>query len=339
MNEPTSAVGQGVPLDDPLDGYIFWKPILYDQRSFELPLEELLKSLPDAVGPAAAAFTTNLRAVFFAASLPYMLCFFESAKHQVARHVTVARIRNIPIEEVVHGVNAPDHKASEDYLGKRKAAEERAVAEAVEKLHQAPGKSKLRSQAAVEALISLKGLLGGETIQTAARTLLDQSLVLTWVAFEALSSALFVTMLNAAPHLTTSLLRNEKSKKRFQVRDLLRVIEGHGFDLSNKMGDVLTTLGHLDDLETIKAVFEALMPENNGLRDALSRPELWVLYQRRNLIVHRGGIVDRHFLEKTGETLQLGTKLIVTSDEVYKYLTLVRDAGIELTTGAASLSS
>src|SRR6266478_1124323 len=103
------------------------------------------------------------------------------------------------------------------------------------------------------------------------------------------------------------------------------------------MGEVLKSLGNLDDPETIKAVFQVICPSNEALRTALAESELWRLYQRRNLLVHRAGIVDKHFLNKTGEAFQIGTKVPVVTDDITRYIQLAGRIAKELAVGVAEI--
>jgi hypothetical protein len=340
MNELRNPSTPCEPSDDPLKGYFFWQISgSMCEIDFIDPLEKLVQSIPDAARPAAMAFTGNLRGVFLAARLPFSLYLGFSEIERFDRYFSEASARACPInvDDGIRMVADPTYAQSEQYQAKLRDAYAKAAADARERWDRELGTKEGHERADRDAVEKLASTLTCEGICVAARTLLEQSLVLTWGALEALSSDLFITVLNAAPRLTTNLLKDEKSKKRFQTRDFLRIIEEHGFDLSSKMGEVLTTLGRMDDLETIKTVFEALLPEDRRVREALGNGELRILYQRRNLIVHRGGIIDRHFLERTGEQLQLGTKLIVTSGDLSKCLEMVRDVGLEITLGMANL--
>jgi hypothetical protein len=62
----------------------------------------------------------------------------------------------------------------------------------------------------------------------------------------------------------------------------------------------------------------------------LGHKDLWILNQRRHLIVHRRGVIDREYLEKTGETLEIGDLLTVTPQEITGYFGRVRDAGVAI---------
>jgi hypothetical protein len=57
---------------------------------------------------------------------------------------------------------------------------------------------------------------------------------------------------------------------------------------------------------------------------------LWKLWQRRNLIAHRRGMVDQAYVSRTDDTLPIGQRIHLTGRYVEESAILVRDAGIEL---------
>ncbi len=180
-----------------------------------------------------------------------------------------------------------------------------------------------------QTVLELQRSIEDESFLSGARELLRQADVLIWSAVEVLSNDLFIALLNTKPKLAAALLRDERTKKRFLVRDVSPILEEFGYDLSKRMGEVLLGLYRIDDVETIRVVFDVVLPDDN-LRGALQRDELWKLYQRRNLIVHRRSVVDSTFVEKTGDALAIGSELVVKPAQLQTDLTLARDVGIEL---------
>lgn len=80
----------------------------------------------------------------------------------------------------------------------------------------------------------------------------------------------------------------------------------------------------------MKVVYRVIAPSDQELMKALGNRELWILNQRRNLIVHRRAIVDEQYLANTGESLQAGQEIVITPQDLDRYLSVTRDAGIEL---------
>jgi hypothetical protein len=73
------------------------------------------------------------------------------------------------------------------------------------------------------------------------------------------------------------------------------------------------------------------------LRACLSDHELWLLAQRRHLIVHRRGIVDNRYLESTGEKLVPGSQISISPSDIERGLDIVCSAGIELLKSVAAV--
>jgi hypothetical protein len=168
-------------------------------------------------------------------------------------------------------------------------------------------------------------------LEAATKELLQQGLVLLWSAFEVLFRDSFETLLNEAPGNIQTLISHPKTRKRFEAERLpLDTLVQHGFDLSSRLGSVLIAQQDFSDLRTIKAVYSVLFPEGAVLNDALDHRDLWMLFQRRHLIVHRRGVIDQAYLQATGENGAIGTQLTVTPDDFEKALSVVIAAGTAL---------
>jgi len=185
---------------------------------------------------------------------------------------------------------------------------------------------------------SLASFLAHEFSRDAARQILRQCTVLTWSAFEVLASDLFQLLINAQPKLSGLLLKDERTKKLYQSREVILALEDYGYDLSRSMGEVLLRQRRMDDLDTIRAAYDVLFGTRESLRNALTDAELWRLYKTRNLIVHRAGVVDQLFLSNTGLKAEPGTKLIVTPRVLDDYVLLVAHVGVELLAAVFTLA-
>ncbi len=78
--------------------------------------------------------------------------------------------------------------------------------------------------------------------------------------------------------------------------------------------------------ESLKRLF----PAARDTKTILLKRGLWLLYQRRHLIVHRRGIVDERYRTESGEALPLGAELRVKPDELESSLKLAVQFGAEL---------
>jgi hypothetical protein len=105
------------------------------------------------------------------------------------------------------------------------------------------------------------------------------------------------------------IIRHPDTRKRFEAERLtVDTLLQHGFDLSARLGSVLIEQQDFSRLQTIKAAYAVLYPRAE-LAEALGRKDLWELYQKRHLIVHRRGIIDQAYLDATGRAEAVGTEL------------------------------
>jgi len=93
------------------------------------------------------------------------------------------------------------------------------------------------------------------------------------------------------------------------------------------MGDVLSALVKIDDVDTMRTVFEVLFPSSLELLTLIRGSELWELNQRRNLILHRRSIVDDLYIKNTGDLLPIGSELMIPPQQVQNQLELVVQIG------------
>jgi hypothetical protein len=80
----------------------------------------------------------------------------------------------------------------------------------------------------------------------------------------------------------------------------------------------------------MKTVIRVLLPKADKLKQLLEQKDLWILNQRRHLIVHRRGTVDRDYIDRTGDALDVGAQLMISPSDLEHYLTLVVEIGVEL---------
>jgi len=57
---------------------------------------------------------------------------------------------------------------------------------------------------------------------------------------------------------------------------------------------------------------------------------LWKLNQRRHLIVHRSGIVDKLYNESTNDIFKLGREINMKPHEIKEQLEIVKTIGIKI---------
>ena len=168
--------------------------------------------------------------------------------------------------------------------------------------------------------------------------LMREGLVLIWGAIEVLASDLFAFSLNRKPSLVRLLNEDERAKRLFGVKSVgLEIMEEHGFDLSTCMGDVLLRQHAVDNVPSMKAAYFALCPTASELRDALGCKELFVLNQKRNLLVHRRGVIDEEYRSLVSDAPSLGKRLVVEAEDIGAALILARDIGATILKAGSAL--
>ena len=124
------------------------------------------------------------------------------------------------------------------------------------------------------------------------------------------------------------LAQHTSTRKRFEVeRFSLDTLVKYGFDLSNHVGTVLVSQRDFGDLPTIKTVYSVLFPYSGDLLERLNDPDLWLLYQRRHLLVHRRGIVDQTYLDNTSDTAPINGPLLLKPKDFEVHFKVVLSAG------------
>jgi hypothetical protein len=275
----------------------------FDLASFFEPLDSLIPQLEVGLQANARAFRENLNGVTSVAWLPAQMAIASvSIRWQIAE-----KIRDLKT------VDPLNH-------------------EAVAALAESRARKRLSrdSEVARQVLSELEHSLQWESFKVSASEILRQAIALIWGSFEVLASDVWVQLVNLHPDLSFRLLQNEHTRKWFQPKELLLVLKDYNFDISRNMGDILARWNRLDDLGDIREGFNAIFPDCEPLRTALHQDSLWLLNQRRNLIVHRRGIVDRQYLSMTGDVVEIGQELRITPDYMEASLMETRNAGIDI---------
>lgn len=291
-----------------------------DVSSALIVLDEFEEDLPDPVSSLRETFFSNLDAVRLIATLPYNLT-----------HLALLPDAGELIRSALKAAwNTPASGGLVQILKAKNQALEQFNARLETSL--GPG---IRQKVVDRALQALNE----PDVGYAVRELANQCLILTWAALEVLSRDTFITLLNYKPHLTTKIYAPDSPTKRIfgDLRIDLEILSGADFDLSTRMGDVVATGRTFDRLETFKAVFRVLFPDAVDLRESLDDHSLWLLYQTRHLLVHRRGIIDSQFNERTGQNLPVGLRVGAEREHLLSALSITSRAGVALLRAAAQL--
>ncbi|MDD7973150.1 hypothetical protein [Roseinatronobacter alkalisoli] len=193
------------------------------------------------------------------------------------------------------------------------------------------GKIFLRDQ----VIMDLSRQLKSAKIQQALQELQIQTIISVWSIFESFGRSFFTQWLNKFPGDAIKVanapgFKDLSSKQTIDIKSLNQF----GFDLSDKMGDIILGTRRLDSLFALRAIARTLF-NSQEVSSALTG-DLWLLNQRRHLFVHKRGVVDPDYIKNSGENLAAGDRLLVSCDDVEKHIMSVRFAILEI--GKASTS-
>ncbi len=150
----------------------------------------------------------------------------------------------------------------------------------------------------------------GEAVQTTMAAML----IGLWTAFESMAQDTWIASVNARPvPLAQRVLepgaRLETGEQTKSVS--WKVISGAGFDLRGTMGDTLLRERKVDfqSLKMIRAAYNVAFAGEIEPIFKLHNTELFRLETVRNLFVHKGGLVDRKFVERMGNEPDMKDKI------------------------------
>ena len=279
---------------------------------------------PTEIVAPLQAFEDNLRSVVRVLTLPFQLSGAAVQQRRLDQLYRAELIRSLDLDDSSRD-NSPETNA---------AAMAKALSTFRAELETEEGIRGFRKQAKID----LSGRLHIAEITTASADLLRQATSMTWTAFEVLFRDSVTTALNTNPTLVPVLLRDDRAR---QVLDLKRidteVIVGHGFDLKQRMGNIIGSHGALTRLDTMKITLRAMCPTKPAVARMLDDRQLWLLARQRHLIVHRRGIVDSLYVENTGDNRPIGSLLTLAPSEVVQQVLLVQGVGLAITRALGEL--
>lgn len=277
-------------------------------EDWEQPLADLAPNLETPLRGVAKIFHDNLLSARHTISLPFNMMFAN-----VLMDLRSQGVENIN-QGLVHGINHAPIVFEEDTS--RQIAIQQSWPPADEQTYLNNGRA--------WAFVRLKLLTDHIAIDVSHQEVLSQGLVLLWGYFEAFVGDLFIAAIKSSPRLDAKAIGNATVAQA----------------VSMKYQDYLDTANwqinrediHFNQLNAMVRGFnEILDPARGGLvKTALEQNKLIILMERRHKIVHKAGIVDQLYLNKTGEALTLGSKINLTPDYIAESLRMVRDTAITL---------
>ena len=156
-----------------------------------------------------------------------------------------------------------------------------------------------------------------------------QVLVISWGAFEILANDALRALLNERPAIIKVFSDTRPYRDLISGRMLLDALETNAFNMSSVMGDLFCDAIKLDLLEKIRDAIHLALAQPSI--DILLKDErLWRISQQRHIIVHRRGMVDARYLERTSDRATIGEPLTLGANYVELSLAIVRDIGCKL---------
>lgn len=253
------------------------------------------------------SYIHNITAMDSAASIPFSLAYASACNSEYQKIRTIEAIKALKITE-----SESDLKEHREATAKNQAADN---------FNEFIDSKEGTESIAIDAANFLLNSISQNNLSAAASELLNQATILLWGAFEVFCRDMFITFLNDNPDEIKSLMEDANAKRRFENKKIsIEDLSNYGFNLSKQMGEFLASQQDMSDLKTIKAVYFALFPKETSLHDALNQQDLWVLGQRRHLLIHRCGVIDKKYIDSTNDDVKLGAKLRISPDELEKYI-------------------
>ncbi len=281
-------------------------------------LDELIEELDTKYQALGQTFRHNLASALSSVAMPFALASASVRESHFQRIHTAERIRagSIELDAIQPGERLEEVREREAY---RIAGSRMTEFEESEE-----GKNAIIRDICSFLITSLEA----RELKLAARELVQQGIILIWSAFEILFRDAFELELNLNSSKAALLAQNISTRKRFEVeRFSLDSLIKYGFDLSDKVGTLLVGQQDFSDLPTMKSVYSVLFPSCPEVTNCLNHSDLWLLYQRRHLFVHRRGTVDQTYLDNTSDAAPLGSTLEVTPKDFEEHFKGVLETG------------
>jgi hypothetical protein len=271
-----------------------------DEEQLFSPLTEAIVRMSNPFAEIGRTLRSNIAGLLSTVSMPYTMAHGSAVDRHWQRIHIAARIRARSLEA------EPDETQEALELRRDQEALAHANLEMDKFIHSSEGREALIA----DILGILERLRSVESFVGAANELILQGAVLCWGAFEVLARDCFIAYLNANPGRSLILLGDSVAKRRFELSKFsLETLAAHNFDLSGRMGTLLAQQQDLSDVYSVKAVYQALFPDQKRLFDALNDPDLRLLALRRNLIVHQRGVIDESYVTSTKCCQPVGERL------------------------------
>jgi hypothetical protein len=282
-----------------------------DVEQLCMPLTEAIARAGKPFAKIGTALGANIAGLISTISMPYTLADRSATDSHWQRIQTAQHILSLKI------FADPGETASRLKLRREREAVAKATVEMTRFVQSPEGQNALIH----DSLSFLKNLLDDEQVIRAANELILQGVVLCWGAFEAFVRDCFIAYVNAKPNSVLALIEHPVAKRRFELSKVtIETLAANDFNLSERMGTLLAQQQDLSDINSVKSVYQALFPNNKQLFNALSDLDLRALSHRRNLIVHKCGVVDETYAVEANCLENLGQRLTLSPDSLETHI-------------------
>jgi hypothetical protein len=179
--------------------------------------------------------------------------------------------------------------------------------------------------AGLYGIIQAGQAMGGQEEVRGVQGIFYALLMGAWTAFEALAQDLWVKVVNLYPVPLAqrvfepgSKLELEKPEKKESKSISWKTLSSYGFNLTGNMGTMLQSQKSVDfqALKSIKAAYGTIF---EGDTDAIfsdpKHSKLDILEATRNLLAHKGGLIDRKFIDRVSKVA--GFSGATEGDEIF----------------------
>ncbi len=279
-------------------------------------------------------FKENMELLDYMISLPAIILAIERAKFNlVVVHIRAA------LRSGVRSIKEAKQEQRNKFLEEVKRIWE---------ADYAPKAKELISEALDDGEKSFSEMLRSDIVYEPYRSLLYAGIVWTWCSFEVLMKDLWEAALNMrGKHTRKSTLRGISRLASIQSDSLIQgkyisldYLAKYDYNLSNSLGTALVYKFDFTSPYGIKEAYLCAFPRSVAIRETLENKVLIELEARRNVIVHRAGILDAVFCDKTGTNRkEISNKLELSSEDVYEFGDAVIDIGLRVIKAVSSIIS
>jgi hypothetical protein len=143
------------------------------------------------------------------------------------------------------------------------------------------------------------------TVRTAFEAILSTMLLDTWMAYESLSTDLWINAVNLRPKALVRNFTKAQSKGSQEKSVPITALMDRDFNVQACMGRFLHDTGKVDFSSLRNTQMEYRRAFGDDADDVFNDERLRILELIRNLLAHRGGIVDEQFVRDTRDTKEL----------------------------------